>query len=468
MESRLRKNDVIPLEITGMSHEGNGVGRYRDFVLFVPMTAPGDKILCHVVKVNHSFGYGRIKEVLEPSSLRTENDCPVFQQCGGCSWRHIRYQEELLFKQQMVEQNLKKIASISTPLEPILSCQEIRYRNKAQYPIGRDSSGKIVVGFYAKRSHRIVQCSDCKLQPGFFEALCSAVTEWANQFHVTIYDEKTGKGLLRHLYLRTAQKTGQTMVCLVAASDTLPYEKELCERLLQAHPSVHTVLINQNAENTNVILGKKYRVLYGPGVVEDEICGVRIRISPSAFYQVNRDAAEQMYQLAADYAQPDGTQTLLDLYCGTGTIGLTMANRGARLIGVEVVGQAVEDARDNARRNQIDNTEFLCADAGEAAQQLAKRGEHPDIIIVDPPRKGCDDNTLDAIAEMSPQRLVYISCNSATLARDIEKLGKKGYHFVKGRPVDLFPRTSHVECVVLLEQNMNVSLQGGFENETAF
>lgn len=452
MEKQLKKNDIIPLEISGMSHDGNGVGRFQDFVLFVPMTAPGDKILCHVVKVNHSFGYGRVMELLEPSPMRMENDCPAFRQCGGCSWRHIQYQEELRLKQQSVEQNLKKIALFSQPLQPILSCKEERYRNKAQYPIGKDEHGRVIVGFYARRSHRIIPCSDCKLQPEFFTVLCNVVKDWADRHQISVYNEKTGKGLLRHLYLRTAQKTGQTMVCVVATSEKLPHEEELCECLIQAEPSVRTVLINRNLENTNVILGKHNRILFGKGCIEDEICGVRIRISPQAFYQVNRDAAEKMYQLAAEYAQPKDTETLLDLYCGTGTIGLTMAKRVSRLIGVEVIGQAVEDAKDNARRNQIANAEFLCADAGKAAQHLANRGERPDIIVVDPPRKGCDDNTLDAIVKMSPQRLVYISCNSATLARDVAKLEQNGYHFVKGRPVDLFPRTTHVEAVVLLSR----------------
>ncbi len=450
MEQKLKKNDVVTIEITGMSHEGNGVGRYQDFVLFVPMTAPGDKILCHVVKVNHSFGYGRIQELLEPSPVRLKNDCIAFQQCGGCSWRHIQYEEERRLKQQMVEQNLKKIASIDTPLEPILSCNERRYRNKAQYPIGKDKNGNTVIGFYAKRSHRIIQCADCKLQPDFFAHLCDAVKNWADRYQIPVYDEKTGKGLLRHLYLRTAQKTGQTMVCLVATSQKVPHEKELCQELIEKEPSVSTILINQNEKNTNVILGKKNRVIYGSGTIEDEICGIRIRISPHAFYQVNRDTAEKMYELASEYAHLNGTETLLDLYCGTGTIGLTMAKKVKRLIGVEVIEQAVEDAKENARRNRIDHAEFLCADAGKAAQHFVSSGIHPDVIVVDPPRKGCDENTLDAIAKMAPERVVYISCNSATLARDVEILTRNGYRFVKGRPVDLFPRTTHVECVALL------------------
>ncbi len=452
MTRQLQKNEIVELNITGMSHEGNGVGRYEDFVLFVPMTAPGDKILCRVVKVNKSFGYGRVEKLLEASSLRAEDDCPVFKKCGGCSWRHIHYEEELRYKQQLVEQNLKKIASVTIPLEPIVSCGEERYRNKAQYPIGLDENGKMIVGFYAKRSHRIIDCSDCRLQPEFFSALCDVVRNWAEKYKVSAYDEKTGTGLLRHLYLRTAQKTGQTMVCIVATASRLPHVQELCSNLIAAEPSICSIVINVNQKNTNVILGQSYLTLFGTDYIEDEICGIRIRISPHAFYQVNRDAAERMYQLAAEYAKPDKTDTLLDLYCGTGTIGLTMAKMVHRLIGVEVVGQAVEDAKNNAKRNQIDNAIFLCADAGKAAQTLAMQRERPDVVIVDPPRKGCDVNTLDAIVKMGPKRLVYISCNSSTLARDIARLSKNGYRFVKGRPVDLFPRTTHVETCVLLQR----------------
>lgn len=452
MTGPLQKNEIIELNITGMSHEGNGVGRYEDFVLFVPMTAPGDRILCRVVKVNKNFGYGRVEQLLEESPLRVADSCPAFRQCGGCSWRHIRYEEELRYKQQLVEQNLKKIAGLNVSLEPILSCGENRYRNKAQYPIGMDETGNVTVGFYAKRSHRVISCPDCSLQPEFFSTLCHVVCDWANKHKVSVYDETTGEGLLRHLYLRTAQKTGQTMVCIVATASRLPHVQELCANLTAAEPSVCSILVNVNRKNTNVILGQSYLALSGTDSIEDEICGIRIRISPHSFYQVNRDAAEKMYELAAEYAQPKRSDLLLDLYCGTGTIGLTMADKVDRLIGVEVVGQAVENAKENAKRNQLTNASFLCADAGQAAQMLAGQGEHPDIIIVDPPRKGCDEQTLGAIVKMAPGRLVYISCNCATLARDIAILTKSGYRFVKGRPVDLFPRTTHVECVALLER----------------
>ena len=453
-EMALEKNTIFEAQVTGYTTEGAGVVRTPEGIpVFVPGAAQGDTLRVRVVKSLKTYAFGRIEEILSPSPDRVEEDCPVSRQCGGCVFRHISYEAELRAKEQRVRDALSRIGGFSDlPVLPILGAQQPdRYRNKAQFPIGSDGEGGILFGFYSTHSHRIIPCKDCLLHPVEFIRAMEAVSRWQAETGETAYDEETGKGTLRHLYMRKGFASGQVMVCIVANAASLRGEERLCELLRESVPGLSGVLLNRNTERTNVVLGKENRVLWGSELLEDTLCGLRFTLSPHSFYQVNRDQAERLYETAAQYAALTGKETVLDLYCGAGTIGLSMAAHAKRLIGVEIVEDAVENARANAARNGVTNAEFFCGDAPKAAAMLRARGEAPDVVILDPPRKGCGEELVDVVSSMSPRRVVYVSCDPATLARDLRFFTSRGYQPQEARPADLFPRTAHVETVVLIK-----------------
>ncbi len=446
----LKKNDIIEAEIVAMSSDGNGIAKIDNFVVFVPYSAVGDKLKLRIVKVQKSFGFGKIEKIIEPAITRIAPDCPVYQKCGGCAFRHITYEQELVHKAEFVRDTLHRIGGLSLELDPIVASPlENGYRNKAQYPV-RLQDGKVLAGFFAKRSHRVIPCADCALQPAFFKDIIEYTQTFAEQKNISIYDEKTGKGLLRHIYIRYGEVSGQIMVCLVINGYELPHAQRYIDGLLELYPQITSIVLNVNTRRDNVILGERCITLYGSDTIEDTLCDVSFKLSPLSFYQVNRQAAQQLYRLAADMADLKGDELLVDLYCGAGTIGLSMAGKVRQLIGVEIIPDAVTNARENAKNCGIDNARFICADAGEAAQTLASEGLQPDVIVVDPPRKGCSPDVLTAIHTMSPKKLVYISCNVASLARDCKELEQLGYHAVRAVPVDLFPRTNHIETAMLM------------------
>lgn len=448
----LKKNEIVEMEITGMTAEGSGVGRVEGIAVFVPGAAAGDRLKVRILKTAKTYAFGKIEEILEPSPERIESDCPCSAQCGGCAFRHITYAGELRAKESRVRDAIERIGGLQNPdIRPIVGAEHADgYRNKAQIPIGQDKQGNLIAGFYANHSHRIVQCNRCALQPKPFEQALDAFLEWARQNGESAYDETTHKGKLRHLYLRMAEGTGEVMACVVVNGNGLKGEDSLAALLRERVDGLKSVLINSNREDTNVVLGRRFRTVWGQDFLTDRMCGLQFRISPLSFYQVNHAQAQRLYALAGEYAGLTGKETVLDLYCGTGTIGLSMAGRAGRVIGVEAVAQAVENARENAALNNIENAEFLCMDAAEAAQLLVQRGEHPDVVVLDPPRKGCAPELIRTVADMAPSRIVYVSCDPATLARDLKLFRELGYAAGPITPVDLFPRTKHVETCVLL------------------
>ena len=453
----LQKNQILTLRIERLSSDGSGVAHSADGeAVFVPGTAPGDEARVRIVKDCGRYAFGILDELLTLSPDRVPVDCPVAGPCGGCSLRHLDYAAELRAKQESVLDAFRRIGGLEVPVLDILPSPEVdRYRNKVQFPVGVDKNGAPCIGFYAGRTHRIVPCPDCKLQPGLLNEIGNALCAFFAQQGIRPYDEQIGKGLVRHIFLRRGAHSGQIMVCLVCTRAKLPHAEQLCTALREQFPAISTILLNVNAKNTNVILGSENHILYGPGYIEDTLCGVPVRLGPLSFYQVNTLAAERLYGVAAQYAQLTPDDTLLDLYCGMGTIGLSMADQCRELIGVEIVPEAIESAKANAARMGeavAAKSRFFCADAGQAATQLAAEGLHPDIVMLDPPRKGCDEATLSAVVRMAPRRVVYISCNPATAARDAAWLEKNGYHAEKVQPVDLFPRTKHVECVIALSK----------------
>ena len=448
----LKKNQDIEIEITGITTEGSGVGHYDGIAVFVPNTATGDVIDCHIIKTKKNYAIGKINSILKASSARIIPDCDVFSKCGGCAFRHMNYTAECEMKKQRVVDAFSRLSHIEiTPEEIIKSGRENRYRNKAQYPV-RLERDKLNIGFFAQNSHRVIDCRDCLLQPKEFGKIVSAFEKWIQKNNISVYNEETHKGLLRHIYIRKAFETNQIMVCAVINGHNLPKKDDLIVSILKATDNIASITVNENTNDSNVILGKKCYTIWGSDFIEDILCGIKVRISPLSFYQVNRDQAEKLYNKAFEYAELTENDTLLDLYCGAGTIGLSMAKKIKSLIGVEIIPEAIEDAKINAEINNIHNAEFICGDAPEAAKILAARGIRPDVIIVDPPRKGCAAELLETINEMNPDRLVYISCDPATLARDCAILKEKGYEVQKVTPVDMFPKTSHVETVVKLSK----------------
>ena len=451
----LRKNDIIKLSITSTTAEGSGVGRTEDGIaVFVPLSAVGDELEVRILKVKKTYAFGKIENIIKPSESRVEVDCPYFSKCGGCVWRHISYESELEIKTQRVIDAVERIGGISgVEFKPIISNENtLRYRNKAQFPIGKDNNQNTLIGFYAFHSHRIIDCCDCALQPEIFTKVVNIVRSFIEQTNADIYNEQTGKGRLRHLYIRMGEVTNELMICLVVNGNGLKQEDVLVKMLREELPNLKSVIINSNREKTNVILGPKNRVAYGSDHITDILCGLKFKISPFSFWQVNRAQAEKLYSKAKEYADLKSDEILLDLYCGTGTIGLTMADSCKKLVGVEIVEDAIKDAKENALVNGIENAEFICADAADAAEKLRNDGLKPDVIILDPPRKGCGEELIKTILEMSPKRIVYVSCDPATLARDLKLLQVGGYEAKEITPCDMFSRTAHVESVCLLSR----------------
>jgi 23S rRNA (uracil1939-C5)-methyltransferase len=447
----MKKNERYDVTIEGLTSEGSGVAKIDGFAVFIPHTAVGDLARIKIVKVLSHYAYGIVEEILTPSADRISSDCDVFLQCGGCCYRHLTYEAELKAKEQQVFDAFSRIGHFDIMPEVIVGGEsEQEYRNKAQFPIGLNSDQKAVIGFYASRSHRIIKCENCHLLPPVFNQIARDVVRFINKNRLKVYDEQTHRGVFRHIYLRRAEMTGEIMLCIVATVPSIPKQDDFISFMTTRYPEIKTIVVNVNLENTNVILGEKSIPIYGDGFITDTICDVQVQISSQAFYQVNRRQAERLYQKAISYAQLTGMETVLDLYCGIGTIGLSAASKAGMIVGVEVVPQAVEDAKQNAAMNGIQHARFLCADCKQAVQQLQKENIHPDVILLDPPRKGCDLEVLDTVAAFSPKRIVMISCNPATAARDCRLLEERGYHLQCYQPYDLFPRTKHVECVVLM------------------
>ena len=453
----LQKNQILTLCIERLSSDGSGVAHSPDGeTVFVPGAAPGDEADVRIVKDCKRYAFGILDHLRTPSPDRIPVDCAVAGPCGGCSLRHLDYTAELRAKQENVTDAFRRIGGLDVPVLDICPSPEVdRYRNKAQFPVGLDKNGNPCIGFYAGRTHRIVPCPDCKLQPGVLNDIGNALCRFFAENGIQPYNEETGRGLVRHIFLRRGAHSGQIMVCLVCTRPNLPHADALCTRLREQFADIATILLNVNSKNTNVILGTETHTLYGPGYIEDTLCGVPVQLGPLSFYQVNTLAAERLYGIAAQYAQLTPDDLLLDLYCGMGTIGLSMVDHCRELVGVEIVPEAIESAKANAARMGdavAAKSCFFCADAGQAATRLAAEGLHPDVVMLDPPRKGCDEATLSAVVRMAPRRVVYVSCNPATAARDAAWLEQNGYHAEKVQPVDLFPRTKHCECVIALSK----------------
>lgn len=450
----IKKNDDITLKIEDMTNEGSSVGHYDGMAVFVRGAVTGDEIVAHIIKAKKNYAIGIVKEILNPSPCRIESVCPVSDKCGGCSFRNMTYDAELQYKQGRVADAVKRIGHIDAPIKPIIGADTVdNYRNKAQYPVCI-TNGELQAGFYAYKSHRIIPCADCRLQHSSFKDILDIIAKWVRANNVTSYNEQTGRGLLRHIYIRRAPMTAETMVCLVINGKSVPNETDLVASLKQ-YDGTKSICLNINRENTNVILGNETKLIYGEPTVTDVLLGKKFVISPESFYQINHDQCEKLYTKAAEYAGLTGNETVVDLYCGVGTIGLTMADKAKQIFGIEIIPQAIENAKINARQNGITNAEFFCGDAYDGAKELEKRGITPDVVILDPPRKGCQKELFDVVEKMNPKRIVYVSCDSATLARDLEVLQTKGYQTLEVTPVDMFPRTPHVEAVCLLERENN-------------
>lgn len=447
------KNENYLVEITGLGHNGEGVGRVKEFTLFVPLGLPGEKILVKVIKVQKNYGFAKIEEIIEKSPHRVVPKCPIANVCGGCQIQHMDYKLQLDFKTKRVKDAIERIGKLQgvTVHNTIGMKEPYQYRNKAQFPVGMDE-GELKIGFYANRSHRIIDTRKCLIQHPDNDKIIKLIRDYIKESGISIYDEGTGKGLLRHIVTRKAFKTNELMVILVVNGDNIPGEKSLIDRLRQHLPELKSIVFNTNRENTNVILGVRNKTLWGKDIILDTIGPFEFEISPLSFFQVNPIQTEVLYNKALEYASLSGKETVVDAYSGIGTISLFLSQKAKRVIGIEVVPDAVEDAIKNAHRNNIENVEFIEGEAEKVMPKLYKEGLRPDVIVVDPPRKGCEVDFLETAVGMEPHKIVYVSCNPETLARDLAYLEEKGYRTIEVQPVDMFPQTAHVECVVCLNR----------------
>ena len=456
-----QKNDVLTVKIEDMGHDGEGIGKCEGYTLFVKDTVIGDLAEVKVIKAKKNYGYARLMRLIEPSPHRVEPICPVARPCGGCQLQMLDYAEQLRFKEKKIAQNLQRIGGMTEiPMEPIVGMESpFRYRNKAQFPIGQDKNGKLITGFYAGRTHQIMENRNCYLGVEQNEEILNRILAWMEENSVSAYQEETGKGLVRHVLIRFGFTTKEIMVCLVVNGKKLPAEKKLIQSLTELE-GMTSITLSVNRERTNVIMGKEIRCLWGQEFITDYIGKVKYQISPLSFYQVNPVQTEKLYSLALEYAGLTGEETVWDLYCGIGTISLFLAQKAKKVYGVEIVPEAIADAKNNAKINGIENAEFFVGKSEEVLPEYYEKyakehpGEHAhaDVIVVDPPRKGCEENLLRTMADMQPDRIVYVSCDSATLARDLKILQELGYEVKKVRGVDQFPMTCHVETVCLMSR----------------
>lgn len=450
----IQKNEHFEVKIEDMNETGEGVGKIDGYIWFVKDTIIGDLVEASATKTKKNYGFARLVKVLEPSPFRTEALCATAKQCGGCQLQFMNYEEQLKYKERKVLNNLKRIGGLeSVPMEPIIGMEEPwRYRNKAQFPFGKDRNGKVIAGFYAGRTHSIIENDDCLLGVEENRDILKTIKDIMSELNIAPYLEETHSGLVRHALIRKGFKTGELMVCLVINGKKLPYSEVFVDRLLKI-PGMTSISFNVNTEKTNVILGRRIVNLYGPGYITDYIGDVKYRISPLSFYQVNPVQTERLYGTALEYAGLKGSEIVWDLYCGIGTISLFLSRNAKKVYGVEIVPQAIDDAKENAKLNGFDNVEFLVGKAEEVLPNWYEENqEHANVIVVDPPRKGCDSLCLDAMVKMAPEKIVYVSCDSATLARDVKYLGERGYEVKRVRCCDMFPQGVHVETVVLLSK----------------
>ena len=467
----MKKNDVFTVTIEDMGEDGAGIGKTDGYTWFIKDALIGDVIQASVMKMKKNYGFARLVKILEPAPARVEPRCPVARACGGCQLQELDYREQLRFKERKVYNHLKRIGGMdllflpedrekaagvldAVVMEPIIGMEDPwRYRNKAQYPVGRGKDGQLTAGFYAGRTHSLIPAPglDCLLGCQENKELLKIILDFMKEYKIKPYDEAAHQGLVRHVLLRKGFSSGGLMVCLVINGEELPHGGELAERLREA--GVSSVSYSVNTERTNVIMGTRIVNLYGPGYITDTIGDIEYRISPLSFYQVNPVQTEKLYGTALEFADLSGGETVWDLYCGIGTISSFLAKKAGKVYGVEIIPQAIEDARENARRNGIENVEFFVGKAEEVLPEQYERNHvHADVIVVDPPRKGCDPVCLETILKMAPERVVYVSCDSATLARDVKFLEENGYRATRVRPVDMFPMGGHCECVVKLER----------------
>lgn len=449
-----KKNDILTLKIEDIGHDGEGIGKVDGYTLFVKDAVIGDVVEAKVMKAKKNYGYARMMKVITPSPHRVEPLCPYAKQCGGCQIQMMSYEEQLRFKENKVLNNLKRIGGFQEiPMEPILGMEEpFYYRNKAQFPVGTDTNGKLITGFYAGRTHSIINNRKCYLGVEENEQVLDRVLGWMERHGITSYDEETGKGLVRHVLIRYGFVTKEVMVCLVINGAGVPQKEELIDSLREI-PGMTSITTSSNTKRTNVIMGEKITLLWGQSYITDYIGDIQYQISPLSFYQVNPAQTKVLYETALEYAGLHGDETVWDLYCGIGTISLFLAQKAKQVYGVEIVPEAIEDARRNAKLNQVENAEFFVGKAEDVLpEKYEKEQIHADVIVVDPPRKGCEESVLDTMVQMQPERIVYVSCDSATLARDLKYLCERGYEVKKVRAVDQFPQGVHVETVVLLER----------------
>ena len=463
-----RKNDLVTLEIEDCGIDGEGIGKADGFTVFVKDAVIGDTVTAKIIKAKKNYGYGRLMEVLKPSPYRVEPKCEFARQCGGCQLQALSYDQQLVFKTNKVKGHLERIGGFTDiPMEPIIGMDELfHYRNKAQFPVGRNKEGKIVTGFYAGRTHNIIENRDCALGVAENKEVLDRVIAHMEKYGIEPYNEATGKGLVRHVLIRYGYFTKEVMVCLILNGNKIPKEEQLVKSLCEI-PGMTSITINVNKKHSNVILGEEIRLLWGQEYITDRIGDISYQISPLSFYQVNPMQTQKLYAKALEYADLHGEETVWDLYCGIGTISLFLAQKAKFVRGVEIVPAAIENAKENAKLNGLENTEFFVGKAEEVLpREYKKNGVYADVIVVDPPRKGCDETLLETMVEMNPERIVYVSCDSATLARDLKYLCERGYELRKVCPVDQFGMTVHVETVVLLSHkkpdgHINVKVEFG-------
>ena len=450
----VKKNETITLTFEDLTHEGNGVGKIEGYPIFVPNGLPGEEADVKVLKVNKRFGYGKLLNIKKASPERVTPPCDVYYKCGGCQLQHMSYDMQLEMKRNQVKNVMQKVAHLeSVPVHPVLGMEDPwRYRNKIQIPVG-EKDGELITGFYQQRSHRIIDDMDtCVIQNELGDRMVEAVRRIATDLGIEAYDEKTHRGVLRHIIVRTAFGTNDTMIILVIRTEKLPHQTELIKQLTETYPAIKSIIQNINKDKTNVIMGKKSRTIYGEDYIYDAIGDLKFKISPRSFYQVNPTQTKVLYDKALEYANVGSNDVVIDAYCGIGTISLFLAQKAQKVYGVEIVPEAIDDAKINAKLNGITNAEFVVGEAEKVMPWWTSQGLRPDVIVVDPPRKGCDEALLQAMIDMAPKRIVYVSCNPSTLARDLRILEDGGFKTQEVQPVDMFCQTSHVECVALMSR----------------